>query len=125
MAISNHLGWRRKFLPLPTSLLRRRTQSAVRKLEAYLGFMTPEHHQVRNFIVLELPRRDTPLPPEEIAARLDLPPARVAAILDDLASHMFFVARDAAGAVIWAYPVTVEETPHRVSFASGEQTFAA
>ena len=30
-----------------------------------------------------------------------------------------------AGEVSWAFPVTVEETPHQLRFGTGEYTFAA
>ena len=44
---------------------------------------------------------------------------------DDLEKHLTFLFRNAAGAVTWAYPVTVEQTPHRIVLSSGEQLYAA
>jgi hypothetical protein len=38
---------------------------------------------------------------------------------------MTFVFRNGQGAVVWAYPVTVERTPHHLVFGSGEQVYAA
>jgi hypothetical protein len=90
-----------------------------------LAFMTPDHHLVRNFVVSELPKAGEPLPPELIAARLDLPVEGVVAILDDLEKHMTFLFRNPQGAVEWAYPVTVAHTPHKISFSSGEKLYAA
>jgi hypothetical protein len=87
--------------------------------------MSPEHHAVRNFAVTELPRAGQPLAPETIARRLDLPLEQVNAILADLEKHMTFLFRNEQGAVAWAYPVTVEPTPHRVTFSSGEKLYAA
>jgi len=90
-----------------------------------LAFMTGEHHLVRNFAVRELPRAGAPLPPESISERLGLPLEKVQAILEDLERHMTFLFRNREGAVAWAYPVTVDPTPHRVSFSTGERLFAA
>lgn len=90
-----------------------------------LSFMSPDHHRVRDFVVLELPRSQAAIPPEEIAARLDLPIERVLTILDELEKGMTFLFRDEKSAVAWAYPVTVEPTPHRITFSSGEQIYAA
>jgi hypothetical protein len=56
---------------------------------------------------------------------LNIPLVRVAAILDDLETHMTFLFRNARGAIEWAYPVTVAPTPHRVTFQTGEQLYAA
>lgn len=90
-----------------------------------LSFMTPEHHQVRRFVVTELPRRAAPLGPQAISEALQLPIARVSAIVDELERNLFFLARNEQAEVSWAYPVTVDETPHRLSFSTGERLFAA
>ena len=49
----------------------------------------------------------------------------VVSILDELERKLTFLYRDGAGAVVWAYPVTVEQTPHRITFSTGEQIYAA
>lgn len=92
---------------------------------ASLAFMTDEHHRVRNFVVRELPRVGAPLTPEFIAGALALSLARVKVILDELEKHMTFLFRNEAGAVAWAYPVTVDPTPHRITFGTGESLYAA
>ena len=90
-----------------------------------LAFMSAEHQRVRDFAVLELTRRGLPLPPETIAQELGLPRERVVEILQELERHKTFVWRNPEGAVTWAYPVTVEPTPHRLRFPSGESVYAA
>jgi hypothetical protein len=89
------------------------------------AFMTAAHHQVRNFVVRELPNLGLPMPPAFIARHLDLPLERLIPILDDLEQHLFFLVRDDQGAVVWAYPVTVAHTPHALTFSSGERLYAA
>jgi len=37
----------------------------------------------------------------------------------------FQLVRNSKGEVIWAYPVTVEKTPHRITFNTGERLYAA
>jgi hypothetical protein len=93
--------------------------------QARLGFMTPDHHRVRYFAVRELAIRGRPLTPEEISADLDLPLEQVQAILADLEKNLVFLVRNELGAVAWAYPVTVEPTPHRLEFSSGERLYGA
>jgi hypothetical protein len=92
---------------------------------ASLSFMTPGHHRVRNFAVRELPHAGSPLAPDFIAGSLNMTVAEVNATLEELERHMTFLFRNEAGAVSWAYPVTVDATPHRVSFDTGERLFAA
>jgi hypothetical protein len=86
--------------------------------------MSPDHHRVRDFVVLELPRARAPLAPEAIAEALDLPIGRVGSILEELERHLTFLVRNERGAVSWAYPVTVEETPHHAIFSTGEEAYS-
>jgi hypothetical protein len=90
-----------------------------------LSFMTEAHHLVRNFVVVELTKRGQPIEPELISEMLKLGLDQVDTILDELEQKLFFLVRNAQGAVSWAYPVTVETTPHRLTFKSGEQLYAA
>ncbi|MGB6853363.1 MAG: hypothetical protein WBG49_12315 [Thermoanaerobaculia bacterium] len=92
---------------------------------ARLGFMTDEHHAVRYFVVRELTRQGRPLEPALIADRLDLPEPRVVEILDELEKNLLFLVRNDNGAVSWAFPVTVDRTPHRLSFSTGERLYGA
>ena len=94
-------------------------------METRLGFMTPEHHLVRYFVVRTLPRVGKPISPETIAARLKLPLRRVNSILSELEERLFFLVRDDSGHVSWAYPVKTATTPHRLSFSTGERIYAA
>ena len=93
--------------------------------KARLSFMSEDHHRVRYFVVRELPYRGEPIAPEAISQALQLPLAGVEAILEELEEHLVFLVRNKQGGVAWAYPVTVEPTPHRLLFSSGERLFAA
>lgn len=107
--------------PLHKHLAAARSHSATR-----LGFMTEAHHRVRNFVVRELPRNGgNPLQPTEIARRLALPLDSVVDLLAELQQRLFFLVLDNSGAVSWAFPVTVEKTPHHLRFSSGEKIWAA
>ena len=90
-----------------------------------LSFMTPAYHQVRYFVVKELASRQAPIEPEAISEQLTLPLERVNSILDELEQKLFFLVRNEQGAVAWAYPVTVEPTPHSLRFVSGERLYGA
>jgi hypothetical protein len=115
------LGLGRLTLPIPPVIWRRMDPGGGDPL----AFMSKDHHRVRDFAVLELTRSGQPLPPERIAQELHLPPVRVAEILYELEGHKTFLFRNKQGAVTWAYPVTVDCTPHRLRLSSGEQVYAA
>ena len=119
------LGLGRMMLPIPRSIWQRQVAQGEQSGHSGLRFMTEEHHRVRDFAVLELPRAGAPLSPELIAESLHLSVERVNVILDELEKHMTFIFRNEQGAVAWAYPVTVDRTPHRITFSTGERVYAA
>jgi hypothetical protein len=90
-----------------------------------LDFMSPDHHEVRNFVVRELPGYGTPISIEDISSALRMPQERVAQIVADLEKNLFFLVRKDRPEVSWAFPVTVDETPHHLSFSTGERLDAA
>lgn len=90
-----------------------------------LSFMTAEHHRVRYFVVQELPLAGEPLSIEHIAMHVHLSVSRVSAILDDLERHLTYLYRNPQGMVAWAYPVTVDQTPHALTFSTGERLYGA
>ena len=114
------LGVWRYLVPIPRAVW----QSQVSG-DTDLDFMSEEHHLVRDFVVVEIPRVGEPLMPGFIAQELSLSRPQVVSILNDLEAHMTFLFRNEQGAVTWAYPVTVDQTPHRVTFSTGEQVNAA
>jgi len=117
-------GMWRYMIPIPRMLWERVVKAEARKTRAGLGFMSEDHHRVRDFAVLELARSGTPLAPETIAESLDLPVPRVVSILEELEKHLTFVFRGDQRVVTWAYPVTVDETPHRARFSTGEEAYS-
>ncbi len=119
------VGRGRDLVAIPEAVWHSHREEGGHDAEDTLGFMSADHHRVRNFAVSEIPRLGIPLPPELIAERLGLPAARVTAILEDLERHMTFVFRDPAGAVAWAYPVSAVPTPHRLYYSTGEDGYAA
>jgi hypothetical protein len=106
-------------------MLRKHVRESSNKTREKLEFMSEEHHSVRNYVVKEIPRIGESIPPERIAEDLELTEERVIPILDELEKHMTFLFRDENGAVEWAYPVTVADTPHKITFNTGEKINAA
>jgi hypothetical protein len=119
------LGFWRLVVSLPRPLWQALPDRMAAETRAGLAFMSEDHHRIRDFAVRELPRVGEALPPELIGRQLDLPLDRVMEILDELEERMTFLYRGDGQSVTWAYPVTVDRTPHRVTFSSGEQIYAA
>jgi len=119
------LGRGRQILELPESVWKGHLAQIPDHSQDRLGFMTEQHHQVRYFVVRELVTGMQPISPKLISDKLKLPLERVNAILAELESKLFFLVRNSQGDVAWAYPVTVEPTPHRLAFNTGERLYAA
>ncbi len=118
------LGAGRRMLPIPGIVWQSVIRKEAKGVRAGLAFMTENHHRVRDFVVLELSRRGAPLSPDLIAEALGLELEQTVSILDRLEKRMTFLFRNDAGEVTWAYPVTVDETPHRAHFSTGEDAFS-
>jgi hypothetical protein len=119
------IGIWRFMLPVPPFLWEKQVAKSRKKIEAEQAFMSADHRRVHHFVVRELPRLGRPMAPECVAEGLGLPLDRVQSILGDLEEHMTFLFRNEEGAVIWAYPVTVDQTPHHLTFSTGEPLYAA
>jgi hypothetical protein len=111
-------------IPIQRTVWQRAMKTNARTASAGLGFMSEDHYRVRDFVVRELPRVGAPLAPESIAAALDLALPRVTSILDELERHLTFLFRNERGEVTWAYPVTVDATPHHAHFSTGEEAYS-
>jgi hypothetical protein len=119
------LGRGREMLDLPQATWKKDLAQALQHSRSRLNFMTDAHHQIRYFVVKEMVVRQKPIEPEFISEKLNIPLERVNTLLEDLERKLFFLVRNEQGAVVWAYPVTVENTPHKLSFSSGERLYGA
>jgi len=118
-------GIGRHIVRIPQFAWHRQIRNGAERLKASLAFMSEEHHRVRYFVVREIPRSASPIPPEVISQELGLSVIHVNQILEDLERHLTFLYRNEQGAVLWAYPVTADRTPHQVEFSTGERISAA
>ena len=118
-------GFRHRMLPVPWFVFTRIVPREAKKTKRVLGGLDDEHRRVHHFVVQKLPALARPMPPGYIADGLKIDPARVIAILDELERRLIFLFRPGGRDVVWAYPLTAEATPHRLSFSSGERVWAA
>ena len=119
------LGRDQEILKFPQATWKQELAKIPQHSQARLNFMTDTHHQIRYFVVKEMAIRQKPIEPELISDKLRIPLKRVNFILEELERKLFFLVRNEQGAIAWAYPITVETTPHKLSFASGERLYGA
>ena len=118
------LGLGRFMVPIPGGFWQRAVAAGARRTRAGAAFMTPDHHRVRDLTVVRLAQGGAPLAPETIAGNTGLSVAATRAILEELEQHLTYLFRGEGDAVTWAYPVTVEATPHHAVFTTGEEAYS-
>jgi hypothetical protein len=95
------------------------------RMRERLAFMTPAHRIVREAAVVRLASVGRPLSARDLADSTGLRESAVDALLDELHQRLFFLVRNQQRDVSWAFPVTVERTPHHLTFVSGERLWGA
>jgi hypothetical protein len=118
-------GFKHHMIPVPWGLFTRLAARKAAKTGRASGRLDDEHRRVHHFVVRELPGLARPMGPDYVARMLGMEIGRVVAIMDELEHRKMFLYRPGGRDVVWAYPVTVEPTPHRVTFSSGESIWAA
>lgn len=104
----------------------RAVETSTLAMSARLAFMTSDHHRVRNAAVRELPRNGgRPLDIDALARTLALASRTAHGIVEELERNLFFLVRRGRRHISWAFPVTVERTPHALRLDSGERVFGA
>lgn len=119
------LGLWRYVINVPPMVWQRQIQKGKQRFEREYGKMSRDVRKVHHFVVKELPRAGRPLPAATVSANLGLSLDQVGSALDYLEKRMTYLYRNPAGEVLWAYPVTVAKTPHRITFDTGEKLYAA
>lgn len=110
---------------LPTAEWKQLVLAAIERGRERLDFMSEDHHEIRRAAVIELVRTGKPIEPGTFASLFELPAPRVVEILDELERNLFFLVRNSEGAVSWAFPVTTDKTPHKLTFSTGERLYGA
>ena len=119
------LGTGDNFLEIPSETWKKHVEQAISEIPKLLSFMTKEHHLVRQFVVRELPRIAKPISAELLSNELNMSLSKTNEIIEDLERNLFFLVSNDQGNISWAFPVTVDKTPHELTFSTGERLNAA
>ena len=119
------LGLWGHIINVPQFLWKNQIDQAKNKFEKEHGALSEEKRLIHHFVVRELPRNGRPLTPGLISDRLGIPIDLVKDSLDYLEKRLTFLYRNEDEEVVWAYPVTADETPHKITFDTGETIYAA
>lgn len=119
------IGIGHKIIPAPACLLIRDTARMAKKMKIRINKITEEKRRIHHFVVRELPNTAQPVSLASIAQGLKMPADRVSMLVDEMEKDKAFFNRYHSEGINWAYPVTADNTPHHVTFSTGEQIDAA
>lgn len=112
-------------LPIPSFIINQVVDAGIKQTKKKARQFTEEKRALHHFIVRELPAKGEPLSLEFIAKGLGMPLDKVTVLVDELEQGKTFLYRRNSKRINWAYPVSVDDTPHHVTFSTGEQINAA
>lgn len=119
-------GRRDQIVAMPRKQWEEALNQAPARMKERLAFMSPQHHLVRNFVVRELPCYGRAIPAALISKKLRVSLDEVDRIVAELERNLFFLVRnDSSRAVAWAFPFAVDQTPHELTFGTGERVYGA
>ena len=87
--------------------------------------LSEEERKVHHFIVEEMAVAKQPITAEIVGEELNVPVSRVAKIIDKLEGLKTFLYRSDGLGINWAYPLSLENTGHKMTASTGERFFAA
>ena len=119
------IGIWRFMIPLPEAVLKRDIGKVAEAICRKTADVSEEERRLHRFVVMTVTDTKEPVTPEHIAHKLDMSLDRVKDVVEKLEEMKVFFYRYNSIGINWAYPVTAEDTVHKVAFTTGEQCNAA
>ena len=127
MGLQGHvrIGFWKITLPIPSFIIKKMMSAGVKRARKKVQRFSDVKKKIHHFAVRELPKLGEPISLKYIARELEQPMEAVNKLVDELEKEKTFLFRNNSDHINWAYPVTVEKTPHHVAFSTGERIHAA
>jgi hypothetical protein len=119
------MGIEKFMVPIPQVIASMGLGKSASSVRAKADLLSPEERKIHHFIVSRMAKTKTPLTSEQVGKELDLPVDRVEATIDKLEELKTFLYRSDGKGINWAYPLSLEDTGHRMTVSTGERFFAA
>ena len=119
------MGIGRFMIPLPQVITASGLKRGVSGAKAKADSLSEEERKIHHFIVRKIAGAKEPITAERVSEELDVPVSRVETIIDKLEAMKTFLYRSNRKGVDWAYPLSLNNTGHRMTAGTGEWFFAA
>lgn len=120
-----YMGIWRFMFPLPLAISSKGVKRSVSGAKTKTDLLSKEERKVHHFIVKQMAIAKEPITTEFIGEKLNISLNRVKDIVDKLEALKTFCYRFDNQGINWAYPLSLENTGHKMTVSTGEQFFAA
>jgi hypothetical protein len=120
-----YMGVGKFMLPIPLVISNKGLQKGVSGAKAKAGLLSEEEQKVHHFVVKKMADVQEPITAEFISEELGISLKTVVKIIEKLEVLKTFLYRSDGTGINWAYPLSLDNTGHRVTVSTGEQFSAA
>ena len=120
-----YMGVGKFMLPIPLVISNKGLQKGVSGAKAKAGLLSEEEQKVHHFVVKKMADVQEPITAEFISEELGISLKTVVKIIEKLEVLKTFLYRSDGKGINWAYPLSLDDTGHRMTVSTGEQFSAA
>jgi hypothetical protein len=120
-----YMGVGKFMLPIPLVISNKGLQKGVSGAKAKAGLLSEEEQKVHHFVVKKMADVQEPITAEFISEELGISLKTVVKIIEKLEVLKTFLYRSDGTGINWAYPLSLDNTGHRMTVSTGEQFSAA
>jgi len=112
-------------IPIPGMIAAKGLEKGLEGIKARAALLSEEERRIHHFIVQKMAVVQEPIMAELVSEELDLGLEMVGNTIDKLEDMKTFVYRSDGPGIDWAYPLSLDNTGHRMTANTGERFFAA
>jgi hypothetical protein len=120
-----YVGIDRFMIPVPKVISERGLERGVSGAQAKSDSLSEEERKIHHFIVKKMAVVSEPITAELVGKELGVPVDMVEKAVDKLEDMKTFLYRSDGKGIDWAYPLSLNNTGHRMTVSTGEEFFAA
>ena len=119
------MGIGKFMVPIPLVISNKGLEKGVSGAKAKAGLLSEEEQRVHHFVVKKMAVANEPITAELISEELAIPLEKIGKIIDKLEGLKTFLYRSDGKGINWAYPLSLDNTGHKMTVSTGEEFSAA
>jgi len=120
-----YMGACKFMIPIPLVISNKGLEKGVSGAREKAGLLSEEERKVHHFVVKKMAVVKEPISKELISEELGIPLEKVEETIDKLEGLKTFLYRSDGRGINWAYPLSLDDTGHRMTASTGESFNAA